>query len=113
MDELQTHEEIAFVPEDVTAIIKEGIDSVLTNTTYNHIKVPQWTSNVIESCMKKLKDTGKPFKYIVTAILIQKNGAGLHTATSCFWDNSTDGSATFRWENKTMYCIVTVFGLAI
>jgi len=22
---------------------------------------------------------------------MQKNGAGLHTANSCFWDNSSDG----------------------
>ena len=22
---------------------------------------------------------------------MQKNGAGLHTASSCFWDNTTDG----------------------
>ena len=84
--------------------------------------------------MKRLKDLNKPFKYIVTAVIMQKNGAGLHTATSCFWDNTTDGddscqascrsqltnaavlaagSATLRWENKTMYCIVTVFGLSI
>ena len=41
--------------------------------------------------MKKLKDLNKPFKYIVTAVIMQKNGAGLHTATSCFWDNTTDG----------------------
>ena len=41
------------------------------------------------------------------------SGAGLHTASSCYWDNSTDGSCTVRWENKTMYCIVSVFGLAI
>ena len=49
----------------------------------------------------------------VTAELMQKNGAGLHTATSCYWDNTTDGSATLRWENKSMYCVVTVFGLSI
>jgi hypothetical protein len=70
-------------------------------------------SQCIESCLKKLKDLNKPFKYIVTAVLMQKNGAGLHTATSCFWDNTTDGSATLRWENKSMYCVVTVFGLSI
>lgn len=40
-------------------------------------------------------------------------GAGLHTAASCYWDNTTDGSRTVRWENKTMYCITTVFGLAL
>ena len=67
----------------------------------------------IENSIKKLKELNKPFKYIVTAVLMQKNGAGLHTATSCFWDSTTDGSATLRWENKTMYCIVTVFGLSI
>ena len=49
----------------------------------------------------------------VTCVIMQKNGAGLHTASSCYWDNSTDGSCTVRWENKTMYCIVSVFGLAI
>ena len=55
----------------------------------------------------------RPVPPAVTAVLMQKNGAGLHTATSCFWDNQTDGSATLRWENKSMYCIVTVCGLAI
>mmetsp|Transcript_33662 Transcript_33662/g.76189 ORF Transcript_33662/g.76189 Transcript_33662/m.76189 type:complete len:114 (-) Transcript_33662:544-885(-) len=113
MDDLQSSEESAFVPEDVTAIMKEAIDAVLANATYQHTKVPQWTNNCIEGCMKRLKDLNKPFKYIVTAVLMQKNGAGLHTANSCFWDITTDGSATLRWENKTMFCIVTVFGLAI
>ena len=52
-------------------------------------------------------------QYIVTCTIMQKNGAGLHTASSCFWDNTTDGSCTVRWENKTMYCIVSVFGLSL
>uniref|UniRef100_A0A1I8HCI0 Transmembrane protein 267 n=2 Tax=Macrostomum lignano TaxID=282301 RepID=A0A1I8HCI0_9PLAT len=38
---------------------------------------------------------------------MQKNGAGLHTASSCYWDNQTDGSCTIKWENKTMHVIVT------
>lgn len=80
---------------------------------YQHNKVNQWTSNVVEQCLNQLTKLGKPFKYIVTCVIMQKNGAGLHTASSCFWDNGTDGSCTVRWENKTMYCIVSVFGLAI
>jgi hypothetical protein len=28
----------------------------------------------------------------VTSVVMQKNGAGLHTATSCFWDNTSDGA---------------------
>ena len=73
----------------------------------------QWTSQLVESCLKRLTALNKPFKYVVTLAIMQKNGAGLHTAASCYWDNTTDGSRTVRWENKTMYCIATVFGLAI
>ena len=96
---------------------------------FQHAKVNQWTNGVVESCLASLTKLQKPFKYIVTCVIMQKNGAGLHTASSCYWDNSTDGeisvtmimiilscmsgSCTVRWENKTMYCIVSVFGLAI
>ena len=31
------------------------------------------------------------FLSTVTCIIMQKNGAGLQTASTCFWDNSTDG----------------------
>uniref|UniRef100_A0A7S2JTZ8 Dynein light chain n=1 Tax=Haptolina brevifila TaxID=156173 RepID=A0A7S2JTZ8_9EUKA len=113
MDDLAPSEESAFVAEDVLAIIKESVEGVLQNATYSHSKVPNWTSMCIESTLKKLKDLNKPFKYVVTAVIMQKNGAGLHTATSCFWDNTTDGSATLRWESKSMYCLVTVFGMSI
>jgi hypothetical protein len=34
--------------------------------------------------------------FAVTCIIMQKNGAGLHTASSCFWDNSTDGKLAPR-----------------
>ena len=114
-------------------IIKESIENTIGGNGYAHAKVSQWTNAVVESCLASLTKLQKPFKYIgklskklmeksrrdflyffsVTCVIMQKNGAGLHTASSCYWDNSTDGSCTVRWENKTMYCIVSVFGLAI
>ncbi|XP_015249183.1 PREDICTED: dynein light chain Tctex-type 1-like [Cyprinodon variegatus] len=49
----------------------------------------------------------------VTCSVMQKTGAGLHTANSCYWDTSMDGSCTVRWENRTMYCVVSVFAVSI
>jgi len=55
-----------------------------------------------------------------TGIVIQqRNGAGLHSSTSCYWDAGNDGVHTYVWPkekskdavNKTMWCIVTVFAL--
>jgi len=103
----------AFVPDDVNDIIKETVDGVLQNQDYAHPLVGQWTNDVVAQCVRRLTALGKPFKYVVTCVIMQRTGAGLHTASSCYWDTETDGSRTVRWENKTMYCIVSVFGLAI
>ena len=97
----------------ISTIIKDSIENAIGGNAYQQTKINQWTSNVVEHCLNHLTKLNKPFKYIVTCNIMQKSGAGLHTASSCFWDNGTDGSCTVRWENKTMYCIVSVFGLQI
>lgn len=111
MDE--NREENQFVVDEVSKIIKETIENTIGGNGYQHDKVNNWTSQVVETCLTMLTKEQKPFKYIVTSMIMQKNGAGLHTASSCYWNNDTDGSCTVRWENKTMYCIVSVFGLAV
>ena len=65
-------------------------------------------SNLTPSSHHSEMGPGPPFLLIPPFL-----GAGLHTAASCWWDATTDGSRTVRWENKTMYCICTVFGLAV
>lgn len=52
------------MPEDVGNILKESIDSVLQNATYNHKKVGQWTNAIVENSIKRLTAQNKPFKYI-------------------------------------------------
>ncbi|XP_067844451.1 dynein light chain Tctex-type 1-like [Heptranchias perlo] len=113
MDEYQSGEETAFIVDEISGIIKESIEAAIGGNAYQPNRVNQWTTSVVELCMSQLTKLGKPFKYIVTSVIMQKNGAGLHTASSCFWDNNADGSCTVRWENKTMFCIVSVFGLGI
>ncbi|XP_036398557.1 dynein light chain Tctex-type 1-like isoform X2 [Megalops cyprinoides] len=70
---------------------EEAVETTIGNNAYQHNRINQWTSSVVETSLNQLTKLGKPFKYIVTCIILQKNGAGLHTASSCFWDNTTDG----------------------
>ncbi|XP_066573718.1 dynein light chain Tctex-type 1 isoform X2 [Amia ocellicauda] len=90
MDEYQSAEETAFVVDDVSTIIKDAVEGTIGASAYQHNRVNQWTSSVVESSLNQLTKLGKPFKYIVTCVILQKNGAGLHTASSCFWDNTVD-----------------------
>ncbi|XP_022904335.1 dynein light chain Tctex-type-like [Onthophagus taurus] len=106
-------EENQFIVDDVSKIINDTIEGTIGGTVYQQEKVNQWSAQVSEHCLSALSKLKKSFKYVVTCSIMQKTGAGLHTASSCYWDSATDGTCTVRWENKTMYCIVSVFGLAI
>jgi hypothetical protein len=44
---------------------------------------------------------------------MQKNGAGLNTAATMFWDTIKDGKVVVNWSNKTMHALVTVYGVSI
>lgn len=105
--------EQTFVVEDIQTIVKESVDKIIGNNAYQAENVSHWTTAVSEAVLVGLTKMKKPFKYIVMCSIMQRVGGGLHTASSCFWDSATDGTCTVRWENKTMHCIVTVFGLAI
>jgi dynein light chain Tctex-type 1 len=76
------------------------------------VQVEDWTNAVVDLVLKELHALARPFKYAITCIIMQKNGAGLNTSTSMFWDTSKDGHCKLSWENQTMHCIVTVYGIA-
>ena len=40
---------------------------------------------------------------VVTCAIMQKTGAGFHSASSCYWDNTTDGTLV-------QYCVLHVYG---
>ena len=89
---------------------------MLTRTKTNHaaVTVNNWTSNVVEGCLKRLASLSKPFKYVVAANIMQRCGAGVHTAATCWWDAETDGKMCVTYDkNSTMYVVVSVFWVAI
>lgn len=102
-----------FVLEDVETVVKSAIGVVLNNVNYNADKVNDWSNNIIASALKGLQSLNRPYKYCITVTLMQKNGAGLVSAASTFWDPTKDGLCKVTWENATTHCIVTVYGLSV
>ncbi|XP_077436293.1 dynein light chain Tctex-type 3 isoform X1 [Vanacampus margaritifer] len=120
MEEFNNGDEAIFNADEATNNIKECIEGVIGGMDYSQSKVNQWSASIVEQSLTHLVKQGRPFKYIVNCTVMQKSGAGLHTANSCYWDNATDGeiihhigSCTVRWENRTMYCVVSVFAVAM
>merc|ERR1712150_427690 len=113
MGDFEPDEDDIFMLEDVEMIAKTSIDSVLKGNLYNAKKVDVWCNSVVSGCIKALLAQGKPFKYIVTCIIMQKNGAGMTTCAGFRWDQRKDGQCKVLWEEDTMACIVTVYGLSL
>ncbi|PNI27563.1 DYNLT3 isoform 2 [Pan troglodytes] len=105
MEEYHRHcDEVGFNAEEAHNIVKECVDGVLGGEDYNHNNINQWTASIVEQSLTHLVKLGKAYKYIVTCAVVQKSAYGFHTASSCFWDTTSDGTCTVRWENRTMNC---------
>ncbi|TNJ27447.1 Dynein light chain [Giardia muris] len=105
--------DVSFVSEEINSVVKDTAEQVIGSASYQHARCAQLTEQIIDEVLKKLVAQRKPYKYLVTCTLMQKTGAGLHTACSAYWDTTTDGVAIVRWENRALYCVVTVFGVAL
>lgn len=42
----------------------QSVEAAIGGNTYQHSRVNQWTTNVVEQCLSQLSKLGKPFKYI-------------------------------------------------
>ncbi|KAL1920448.1 uncharacterized protein VTP21DRAFT_825 [Calcarisporiella thermophila] len=99
--------------DEVTNILREIAEQVLKDATYQHNKVAQWTSEICELGTQRLTQIKKSLKYIVNCIILQKNDAGFHSATSCYWEAGADGTTAYRYENKSLYAIINVYWLSV
>jgi dynein light chain Tctex-type 1 len=77
MEDFEGDDEL--VTEDLATTIKQSVETVLgaENLPFQPEKVNQWCQQIIDACLKDLIKADKPFKYVVTCIIMQKNGAGL------------------------------------
>uniref|UniRef100_A0A803W3G3 Dynein light chain Tctex-type 1 n=1 Tax=Ficedula albicollis TaxID=59894 RepID=A0A803W3G3_FICAL len=55
---------VSFAVDEVSSIIKEAIEGAIGGNAYQHSRVNQWTTSVVEQTLSQLTKLGKPFKYI-------------------------------------------------
>lgn len=93
----------------------------MSSGDYNDQLSNDWSNKICEDAIEQLTELNKPFKYIINCVLMQKNGAGLNSSTSCFWDTGNDGVVTIQWPksnaktitNPTVTAVCTVFAIKL
>jgi len=97
--------------EEANGVLKEAVEETLRGQTFRYSEVSQWTKEIMETAIRNLTALRKPYKYIVNCVVLQKKGAAFHQASSCYWDSANDLTFSYRWENNSMHCILSVFAL--
>jgi|AntAceMinimDraft_5_1070358.scaffolds.fasta_scaffold272393_1 dynein light chain Tctex-type 1 len=119
MDEDGENEEVSFVPESIEPLVYDAIEAVLKDKNYSDVHVQAWVDEICSRITGELIDMKRPFKYITSCSIMQKNGAGLHSSHSAYWDSANDNVVTARWPsekrkdpNARVVCLVQVFGIS-
>ena len=109
---------------------------MLGPTCFLHSKVSLWSTTIIENILKELKEIndeqlkliqggeglGQLWKFVVTCFVQQKTGAGMQSATCCYWDQGKDGHFSVTFDNSgftesvgsdAIECICTVYFASI
>jgi dynein light chain Tctex-type 1 len=104
------------IMEDVREVIRQSIGNVFgqsDSVPYNPDKVNSWCQQIIDFTLRELVKMAKPFKYVVTCVLMQSNGSGLQSAAAAYWDTDTDGISCVQGISKNLCVIVSVFGIHV
>lgn len=100
--------------EDVNQIIREVIEKVLGHEkSFERDKSSEWTDSIVYQCIDEIAKLKKPFKYIVTCIINQRDGAALYSHSSCFFNNETDLVTNVQWANDAMHTNVSIYAMAL
>ncbi|KAA0149226.1 hypothetical protein FNF27_05574 [Cafeteria roenbergensis] len=112
-------DESAFVNEEVEGVVGKIVHDELNEKEWEEDKVAGWMTSITEKSTEALADLGKPFKYLVTCVIMQDTGAGVSSTPVASFDGVSDGLVAITWptekarETASMYCIVTVCGMAL
>uniref|UniRef100_A0A7S2GI66 Dynein light chain Tctex-type 1 n=1 Tax=Octactis speculum TaxID=3111310 RepID=A0A7S2GI66_9STRA len=89
--------------------------TVLHNSVYQAAKVAKWSDEISKITIQELQRLSRNFKYVVSCLIVQRLGAGLNCSASAYWDDASDAVANITWkdDDETLICIISVFGMAI
>jgi dynein light chain Tctex-type 1 len=99
---------------DVNQIIRGVLENVLGEVkSFEQERVAEWTNAIVHQCLHEIVELNKPFKYIVTCNINQRNGAGLFAHSLCYFDVEEDLLTQVSWNNDVLSSNVTIYAMVL
>jgi len=72
----------ADIAQKAHGILTQHVKSNLQSKVYQSEKVKSWTEEIMAACTRDLSKLSPNFKYIVSCLILENKGVGLHNGTS-------------------------------
>ena len=99
------------IKKELNDMVENIIKNYLKNKDYELENAQSWCNNISDEIIKTLHQQQRGLKFVCATTIFQKRNSSLHFSSTCLWNPSKDGSITVKYENDTMHCFVSLFGL--
>jgi hypothetical protein len=115
MDELQTSDELTFLPESVEPICFDAIEAVLKDKTYSDMLVQGWIDEICSRITKELIETNKPFKYAGTMapisldqirMILQYDARKFYVDFCFYCSHMHDNAEEWSWIARRLFMLL-------
>merc|ERR1712110_1109488 len=83
-------------------IVTRTITKLIGSMSYRKESVKDWTDDITNTVMENIKTLSTNFKFVVSCFIMEFRGTGVHSATSCYWDNRFDGVECVTYYGKNI-----------
>ncbi|XP_041358261.1 dynein light chain Tctex-type 5-B-like [Gigantopelta aegis] len=99
-----------FHPDRVTKIIKQILETHLSNMEYNHEVMKSTTKMMTEELKVKVKELNlKRYKLITHVMVVENKDQGIRIGSRFLWDTERDSFASASFKNKTLFATGIVY----
>jgi dynein light chain Tctex-type 1 len=105
--------EFSAISSNANQIAADMMRKHLDGKLYVPAKTSEWVDAIGNSIIEQMRTVSPNFKFIVSTVIVQKMGAGMHSSSTSFWDAKTDGMITTKYENDSLTCLCTVIGCSL
>lgn len=102
---------MSFPADKVRSIALNEIQCSLSFKAYEPEKVEQWCEEITSNILARLAPSGDTHFKFVAHCIIADRAHEYDMFSNNFWDESSDGIAVADFENDSLMCCVTVWGV--
>ena len=100
------------IRKDLTVMVDNIIRRFLDKKDYDRGKAQSWCDGINAEIIRSLNQQQRGFKFIIHTTISKKGEASLHFSSNHLWNQNTDGSIFVKYENTTLKCFVSLYGIA-